>query len=224
MRKSGFTLIELLVVIAIIAILAAMLLPVLARAREMGRRGVCITNLKQIGLACRMYSGDYEEKFPFDSSVSADRRTIQSLSLLIPQYTEDNRVFRCPSDLGYGKPGSTAAAVYGAPYNQAVDNCSYAYAFSCNEQTDDETVLATDKSWESNAATTGSLWTWNGAAYVDTGAFKGVNHGADGVNVLRKGGDAKWFPTGKIPTDVLNKGYDTDGDGEIDTVGQLYNP
>jgi prepilin-type N-terminal cleavage/methylation domain-containing protein len=64
MRKRGFTLIELLVVIAIIAILAAILLPALARARERGRQAACLSNLKQVGLALHLYSEAFTEYFP----------------------------------------------------------------------------------------------------------------------------------------------------------------
>ncbi len=64
MRRRGFTLIELLVVIAIIAILAAILFPVFAQARETARTASCLSNQKQIGLALRMYTQDYDEEFP----------------------------------------------------------------------------------------------------------------------------------------------------------------
>ncbi|MBQ0105308.1 MAG: DUF1559 domain-containing protein [Armatimonadetes bacterium] len=63
--KKGFTLIELLVVIAIIAILAAILFPVFAQAREKARASSCLSNLKQIGTATQLYIDDYEETFPF---------------------------------------------------------------------------------------------------------------------------------------------------------------
>jgi prepilin-type N-terminal cleavage/methylation domain-containing protein/prepilin-type processing-associated H-X9-DG protein len=64
MKQKAFTLIELLVVIAIIAILAAILFPVFAQAREQARTASCLSNLKQIGLSVHMYAQDYDEEFP----------------------------------------------------------------------------------------------------------------------------------------------------------------
>src|SRR6266511_1516430 len=69
--KHAFTLIELLVVIAIIAILAAILFPVFARARESARKAACTSNVKQIGLAWMMYVQDYDEVYPPTNSPAA---------------------------------------------------------------------------------------------------------------------------------------------------------
>jgi prepilin-type N-terminal cleavage/methylation domain-containing protein/prepilin-type processing-associated H-X9-DG protein len=71
MKRKGFTLIELLVVIAIIAILAAILFPVFARAREAARQSSCVSNLKQLGTALQMYTQDFDEMLPGAAPYSA---------------------------------------------------------------------------------------------------------------------------------------------------------
>jgi len=92
-RKSGFTLIELLVVIAIIAILAAILFPVFARARENARRSSCQSNEKQIALGFKQYTSDYDEKYPV-----ADATWPAAINV----YTKSSQILVCPSASGPG--------------------------------------------------------------------------------------------------------------------------
>ncbi|MBC7288020.1 MAG: DUF1559 domain-containing protein [Armatimonadetes bacterium] len=98
--RHGFTLIELLVVIAIIAILAAILFPVFARAREKARQASCSSNLKQIALAAQMYVQDYDEMFPPGLSIIHDPSGdyyVTAMYLLTP-YHRNWQIPRCPSD------------------------------------------------------------------------------------------------------------------------------
>ena len=94
--KSGFTLIELLVVIAIIAILAAILFPVFAQAREKARAISCISNLKQLGLGMVQYAQDYDEKNPYVFGNNGHPDT--SWCTLTMPYVKSAGVFACPDD------------------------------------------------------------------------------------------------------------------------------
>jgi prepilin-type N-terminal cleavage/methylation domain-containing protein/prepilin-type processing-associated H-X9-DG protein len=103
MRRKAFTLIELLVVIAIIAILAAILFPVFARARESARRSSCLSNMKQIGLGVMMYVQDYDETYPRTMQCKNDIATCTTSSPFnywydnIQPYIKSTQVFNCPS-------------------------------------------------------------------------------------------------------------------------------
>jgi len=106
--RRGFTLIELLVVIAIIAILAAILFPVFARAREKARMTSCLSNLKQIGLGMMMYVQDYDETWPsmwcfgdcsdYNNAPWWCREYYGGIPTLLQPYIKNHQLFWCPSD------------------------------------------------------------------------------------------------------------------------------
>ncbi len=97
MKRSAFTLIELLVVIAIISLLAAILFPVFARARENARRTACLSNTRQVGLAVQMYSQDYDETLVSYRHIVSSGATSYSWRKALESYVKNVQVFVCPS-------------------------------------------------------------------------------------------------------------------------------
>ncbi len=113
---SGFTLIELLVVIAIIAILASILFPVFARARENARRASCQSNEKQIGLGFMMYVQDYDEKLP---TAWGWNGTPSFWAAAIEPYTKSRQLFYCPSDTLHNTSSALTTSNISYGYNYA---------------------------------------------------------------------------------------------------------
>jgi prepilin-type N-terminal cleavage/methylation domain-containing protein/prepilin-type processing-associated H-X9-DG protein len=146
MKRHGFTLIELLVVIAIIAILAAILFPVFAKARDQARKSACGSNMRQLGLALNMYVQDYDEVLPGQPqpftlpdffAESAPRNWCREL---LP-YVKNRQLFICPSavDSGWAGKSKTSYMVNGAvarsagmPMAQIPNPAEIVFIVECN--------------------------------------------------------------------------------------------
>jgi prepilin-type N-terminal cleavage/methylation domain-containing protein/prepilin-type processing-associated H-X9-DG protein len=119
--KRGFTLIELLVVIAIIAILAAILFPVFARARENARKSSCQNNLKQIALGFKQYINDFDERYPLVAVTSASTTTYAppyGWADALQPYLKNTQVLQCPSDSAEGQDTSGVLDFSDYAYNK----------------------------------------------------------------------------------------------------------
>jgi len=213
--RKAFTLIELLVVIAIIAILAAILFPVFARARENARRASCISNLKQIGLAVMMYTQDYDEMLPPCWNINSTTPPIGSAGTywqwpnIIYPYTKSAQVYYCPSSSSTASPTSKN---YGAdsqvmtPYNgrslASVESPAQKYMIM------DFSEYSADNSYITGTPITnyylpgkgngGGVCTSADPAECTTGRH------FDGVNMAFADGHVKWLKSSEVVTQAKN--------------------
>ena len=232
--KKGFTLIELLVVIAIIAILAAILFPVFARARENARRSSCSSNIKQIGLGFQQYIQDYDERFPLVAGGGATGTAgnlTQGWAIQLQPYLKSSQIFQCPSETNSPANVSSTVAGYGGQgysdywYNSRLSgssqarvdqvsstiingdgqNGSAAYAFSGEGITNG---ITNDGSTPAVSATVTTAPAPRTTLPTMTPAAEGqfgLRH-LDGLNYGFADGHVKWYKSGS--NTELNKVYD----------------
>ena len=213
MRKKGFTLIELLVVIAIIAILAAILFPVFARAREKARQSNCLSNTKQLMTGILMYAQDYDETMPRVSITVAswvmpaggiNTSGIMPWNCSILPYIKNVQIFNCPSvSLGWD----------GGPIDDATDHDCDAISYGYNRNVGiaiaggsgtgvalakfnfvSETMCLADK---------GDA----GIYFIETSAVDGrsdiaLDRHNEGANVGFTDGHGKWYKGSNIPAEI----------------------
>ncbi len=144
---KGFTLIELLVVIAIIAILAAILFPAFAKAREAARRSSCSSNLKQLGIAVMQYTQEYDETYP----AGIDPDWHNGWSTIVQPYIKSIDVFRCPSDPNLAKVAGQSSDFWGASLSYGA-NALVVYN-NATSQNENHGVLGAAQGWIANTPT-----------------------------------------------------------------------
>ena len=215
MRTRGFTLIELLVVIAIIAILAAILFPVFAKAREKARQASCLSNMKQLALGAKQYAADYDNRYPMGGFapyancwggcskacgfVSTHWQS-GAMAKLMP-YVKNSQIFYCPS-AGSDQAAEAAKAVP-AHYPEVSDGmvgwAGYGFLFSRASCRD---FWRTPDDYNSNEPLIVDQFTAAqlGGGYVNCGSIDFTLWKPDlphnnGLNIAHNDGHVKWYQT-----------------------------
>ena len=182
--RRGFTLIELLVVIAIIAILAAILFPVFARAREKARQTSCLSNVKQIMLAVQQYAQDYDERMPRHGN-SPD------WSEQIYPYVNNAQVYGCPSATQNPNTVAEVGTIFNYSWNYYSNSAQNNMKLAQIQRPSEALVILDGSYYISNR------WRGDGSA-IDN---DGVPRHNDGANIGFADGHAKWM----VPTNYLTR-------------------
>lgn len=217
-QRTGFTLIELLVVVAIISLLAAILFPVFARARENARRASCLSNGKQIGLGLMMYTQDNDEKLPLDYVVGVGTWSAQ----LMP-YIKSTQAFICPSATpgqhwwcGPTNSNASASGSWGYNYFIGISNSTGTPLASIDEVAKTISIAEITRYVNSEVYYVPTQWSLNAVPLYGAQCGYQVNNRGDQAAFRHFDGTVAVFMDGHVKWMKKSAIEDYNGDGVID--------